>query len=69
LQGVAERFWFIQEGRGIDLMNAIAFEVSFAGALGAAVDDLLTRLPGDLHQLADPVSDDTRTALCRRAGR
>jgi len=53
--------------RGVGLMNAIAFDGGYEGAAGAMVDDLLTRLPGDLHALADTLPDTVRTAL-RAAG-
>lgn len=67
LAEVTERFTFVDEVRGIGMMNAIAFNADLSGALGAAVDDLLTRLPGDLHEVADLLDDETRTALTRAA--
>lgn len=67
LAEVAERFTFIDEVRGIGMMNGIAFNADLSGALGAAVDDLLTRFPGDLHEIADLLDDETRTALARAA--
>lgn len=67
LTEVTEKFTFINEIRGIGMMNAIAFNADLSGALGAAVDDALTRLPGNLHDIADLLDDETRTALTRAA--
>ena len=60
-------FEFVSEVRGIGLMNAIAFDGGFEGAAGAMADDLLTRLPGNLHALSDTLPDTVRAAL-RAAG-
>jgi len=59
---------FVGEVRGIGMMNAIAFDTDLSGAFAAATEDLLTRLPGDLHEVADLLDDETRRAL-ERAGR
>jgi 3-acetyloctanal aminotransferase len=56
-------FDFIAEVRGVGLMNAIAFDGRFDGAMRAAADDLLTRLPGNLHELVDTLPDSVLTAL------
>ena len=59
---------FVREVRGIGMMNAIEFDTGLSGAFAAAAEDALTRLPGDLWQLADLLGDDTRGALAE-AGR
>ncbi|HEY0640465.1 MAG TPA: aminotransferase class III-fold pyridoxal phosphate-dependent enzyme [Pseudonocardiaceae bacterium] len=56
-------FPIVGEVRGVGLMNAIAFEGGYDGAVRAVADDLLTRLPGNLYQLADTLPDDVRGAL------
>ncbi|MGW3498270.1 aminotransferase class III-fold pyridoxal phosphate-dependent enzyme [Streptomyces sp. NPDC001020] len=60
-------FGFVREVRGVGLMNAIEFDGDFSGAASAMADELLTRLPGDLHRLVDWLPDDVRSAV-RRAG-
>lgn len=67
LTEVCAPFDFVVEVRGIGMMGAIAFDARYHGAARAAVDDLLTRLPGDLHAVADGLPDDVRAAL-RHAG-
>ncbi|MEH1127384.1 aminotransferase class III-fold pyridoxal phosphate-dependent enzyme [Micromonospora sp. CPCC 206061] len=67
LNEVADRYSFIGEIRGIGMMNAIAFDTDLSGALGAALDDVLTRLPGDLHQVVDLLDDETRAAAVQAA--
>jgi 3-acetyloctanal aminotransferase len=57
-------YGFVKEIRGIGLMTAIEFDGDFSGAARAVTDELLTRLPGDLHALADGLPDDLRAALC-----
>jgi len=56
-------FEFVSEVRGIGMMNAIVFEAGFEGAGQAVLDDLLARLPGDLHALADVLPDEVRDTL------
>ncbi len=65
LRAECEPYGFIREVRGIGLMNAIEFDGDFSGAAGALADELLTRLPGDLHTLVDWLPDDVRTAISR----
>lgn len=68
LQEVAGRYDFIREVRGVGLMNAIEFDGDFSGAARSLADELLTRLPGDLHALVDWMPDDVTDAI-RHAGR
>ncbi|CAM5278653.1 hypothetical protein GCM10010329_78510 [Streptomyces spiroverticillatus] len=63
LRAVCEPYAFIRDVRGIGLMNAIEFDGDFSGASAAMTDELLTRLPGDLHTLVDWLPDDLRTAF------
>ncbi|MGY1495862.1 aminotransferase class III-fold pyridoxal phosphate-dependent enzyme [Streptomyces sp. QTS52] len=58
-------YGFVKDVRGIGLMTAIEFDGDFSGAASALTDELLTRLPGDLHALADWLPDSLRTALTR----
>ncbi|WP_277816921.1 aminotransferase class III-fold pyridoxal phosphate-dependent enzyme [Streptomyces caatingaensis] len=67
LRAVCEPYGFVKEVRGIGLMTALEFDRDFSGAVSSLTGELLTRLPGDLHALADWLPDDLRTAL-RRAG-
>jgi acetylornithine/succinyldiaminopimelate/putrescine aminotransferase len=67
LAEVGRRFSFIEEVRGIGMMNAVAFRADLSGAFAAGADELLTRLPGNLHEVADLLDDETLTAL-RAAG-
>jgi 3-acetyloctanal aminotransferase len=60
-------FEFVGEVRGIGMMNAIAFAPAFDGAMQALTDDLLTRLPGGLRELAGTIPDELRSTL-RAAG-
>ncbi|WUH91989.1 aminotransferase class III-fold pyridoxal phosphate-dependent enzyme [Streptomyces sp. NBC_00433] len=68
LRELAGRYDFIREVRGIGLMNAIEFDGDFSGAARALADELLTRLPGDLHALADWMPDDVRDAISEAGG-
>ncbi|MDX2679223.1 aminotransferase class III-fold pyridoxal phosphate-dependent enzyme [Streptomyces sp. NY05-11A] len=63
LRDTCTPYEFIADIRGVGMMNAIQFDGRFEGALAALAQDLLTRLPGDLHGLADTLPDDVRTAL------
>ncbi|MFE7567664.1 aminotransferase class III-fold pyridoxal phosphate-dependent enzyme [Streptomyces sp. NPDC057539] len=65
LRAVCEPYGFIREVRGIGLMNAIEIDGDFSGAAGAMADEILTRLPGDLHTLVDWLPEDVRTAMSR----
>ncbi|MEV4442537.1 aminotransferase class III-fold pyridoxal phosphate-dependent enzyme [Streptomyces sp. NPDC049577] len=56
-------YGFVKEVRGLGLMTAIEFDGDFSGAAEALAGELLTRLPGDLHALADWLPDDLRGAL------
>lgn len=67
LRQLAHRYDFIREVRGIGLMNAIEFDGDFSGAAGALADEVLTRLPGDLHSLVDWMPDDVLDTI-RAAG-
>lgn len=58
-------YGFVKDVRGIGLLTAIEFDGDFSGASSALADELLTRLPGDLHTLADWLPDSLRTALSR----
>jgi acetylornithine/succinyldiaminopimelate/putrescine aminotransferase len=61
-------FTFIEEVRGVGMMNAIAFAPGFGGTVQAVADELLTRLPGRLGELAGTLPDNVRDSL-RRTGR
>ncbi|MFI7502178.1 aminotransferase class III-fold pyridoxal phosphate-dependent enzyme [Streptomyces sp. NPDC049687] len=65
LRKVCEPYGFIKDIRGIGLMTAIEFDGDFSGAVSSLTDELLTRVPGDLHALADWLPDDLRAALTR----
>lgn len=67
LAEVCAPFDFVAEVRGVGMMGAIAFDARYDGAAVTAVDELLTRLPGDLRAVADGLPDDVRAAL-RHAG-
>ncbi|MBB4895513.1 acetylornithine/succinyldiaminopimelate/putrescine aminotransferase/predicted amino acid dehydrogenase [Streptomyces olivoverticillatus] len=56
-------YGFVKEVRGIGLMTALEFDGDFSGAVGSITDEVLTRLPGDLHTLVDWLPDDLRSAL------
>ncbi|WP_406863616.1 aminotransferase class III-fold pyridoxal phosphate-dependent enzyme [Streptomyces sp. HUAS MG47] len=58
-------YGFVKDIRGLGLMTAIEFDGDFSGAVSSLTDELLTRVPGDLHALADWLPDDLRTALAR----
>jgi acetylornithine/succinyldiaminopimelate/putrescine aminotransferase/predicted amino acid dehydrogenase len=68
LRAACAPYSFIKEVRGSGLMNAIAFDADLTGAGSALADELLTRLPGDLHALTQWLPDDARAALAA-AGR
>ncbi|MFH0244673.1 aminotransferase class III-fold pyridoxal phosphate-dependent enzyme [Streptomyces sp. HK10] len=65
LRKTCEPYRFVREVRGIGLMTAIEFDGDFSGAVRSMADELLTRLPGDLHTLADWLPEDLRSALSR----
>ncbi|MDJ1133660.1 aminotransferase class III-fold pyridoxal phosphate-dependent enzyme [Streptomyces iconiensis] len=65
LRAVCEPYSFVREVRGVGLMNALEFDSDFSGAAQALAEELLTRLPGDLHTLADWLPGDVRTTLAR----
>jgi acetylornithine/succinyldiaminopimelate/putrescine aminotransferase/predicted amino acid dehydrogenase len=67
LAEVASRYSILGEIRGLGMMNAIAFDTDLSGALGAALDDVLARLPGDLHEVVDLLDDETRQAAAGAA--
>jgi acetylornithine/succinyldiaminopimelate/putrescine aminotransferase/predicted amino acid dehydrogenase len=67
LQEACAPYSFVTEVRGIGLMNAIAFDADLTGAFAAFTDELLTRLPGDLHAVARWLPDEVTAAL-RTAG-
>jgi 3-acetyloctanal aminotransferase len=67
LSEACEPFEFVGEVRGIGLMNAISFDARFDGALRTAVEDMASRLPGDLRTVAGLLPDTVRDAL-RQAG-
>jgi acetylornithine/succinyldiaminopimelate/putrescine aminotransferase/predicted amino acid dehydrogenase len=59
---------FVTDVRGVGLMNAIAFDADLTGAFAALTEELLTRLPGDLHAVTRWLPDEVTAAL-RTAGR
>ncbi|MEU6809343.1 aminotransferase class III-fold pyridoxal phosphate-dependent enzyme [Streptomyces sp. NPDC046831] len=65
LRKALDPYGFIKDVRGIGLMTAIEFDGDFSGAVSSLTEELLTRLPGDLHALTDWLPDDLRTALTR----
>ncbi len=65
LRKACEPYGFIKDIRGIGLMTALEFDGDFSGAVSSMKDELLTRLPGDMHALADWLPDDLRMALVR----
>lgn len=54
---------FVGEVRGIGLMNAIAFDVSYEGATQSVFEDLTTRLPGMDNGAFAMLPDQTARAL------
>jgi 3-acetyloctanal aminotransferase len=68
LAKVCAPYTFVKEVRGIGLMTAIEFDGDFSGAVRSLTEELLTRLPGDLHALADALPDGLRSALSRTGG-
>ncbi|QUH02494.1 aminotransferase class III-fold pyridoxal phosphate-dependent enzyme [Saccharopolyspora erythraea] len=60
-------FEFVGEVRGIGLMNAIAFDARYDGAVRTAVEDMASRLPGDFRAIARLLPDPVREVL-RQAG-
>ncbi|MBO4206619.1 aminotransferase class III-fold pyridoxal phosphate-dependent enzyme [Micromonospora echinofusca] len=67
LAEVCAPYSFVREVRGIGMMNAIAFDADMSGAGLALADDLLTRLPGELHEVAAWLPVDARRALAQTA--
>jgi acetylornithine/succinyldiaminopimelate/putrescine aminotransferase len=65
LRKVCAPYGFVKDVRGVGLMTAIEFDGDFSGAVRTMTDEFLTRLPGDLHLLADSLPDDVRAALSR----
>ncbi|MEE1938034.1 aminotransferase class III-fold pyridoxal phosphate-dependent enzyme [Streptomyces sp. TRM 70361] len=65
LRKACEPYHFVKEVRGIGLMTAIEFDGDFSGAVRSLTDELLTRLPGDLHTVVDWLPGDLRSALSR----
>ncbi|MGH3611890.1 MAG: aminotransferase class III-fold pyridoxal phosphate-dependent enzyme [Pseudonocardia sp.] len=63
LSRVCAPYDFVSEVRGVGMMNAVAFDGAFDGAVGSLADDLVDRLPGDLRALADTLPDDVVTRL------
>lgn len=63
LRDACAPYSFVTDVRGVGLMNAIAFDGNLAGALGAFADELLTRLPGDLHRLVQWLPDEAQLTL------
>ncbi|WP_260614532.1 aminotransferase class III-fold pyridoxal phosphate-dependent enzyme, partial [Streptomyces sp. WAC02707] len=63
LRAACAPYGFVKDVRGIGLMTAIEFDGDFSGAVSSLTDELLTRVPGDLHALADWLPDDLRAAL------